>query len=65
MFSDVRKGWKCPDCGAVWAPWYPGPCTHPENKFKNVPWVPDNPPVKYTGQAHPDTFVTITYRKED
>lgn len=21
-----RRGWKCPTCGRVWAPWFSGPC---------------------------------------
>lgn len=24
------SSWKCQDCGAVWAPDFIGPCTHPD-----------------------------------
>ena len=24
----LREGWLCSTCGQVWAPWFPGPCSH-------------------------------------
>jgi len=26
--TPMQRGWKCPECGRGYSPWYRGPCNH-------------------------------------
>lgn len=44
--------WTCSECGAVWAPWFPGPCSHPKTTTDTTDTVPEFPGDRVRAHEH-------------